>query len=195
MPFEEMKIKGAWIHNPMRHKDERGHFEEQFKLSDVESQLGRPFNVKQVNQSVSHRGVIRGIHCSVGLSAEAKYVSCPRGSIIDFVVDLRPESESYGQWDSVELNEENGKSLLISERLGHGFLSLEDTTVVHYLTTNFYDAINAKVVDMRDPGLNLGLQNFKAQYEIEKFTFSSRDESGSSLNDFLIEISGGDAPA
>ena len=57
-----MSVKGAWVHTPLRHHDNRGHFEEQFKLSLIEQELGRTFTVKQVNQSVSNKGVIRGIH-------------------------------------------------------------------------------------------------------------------------------------
>lgn len=143
--------------------------------------------MKQVNQSISRKGVIRGVHCAVGSSVEAKYVSCPRGSVLDFVVDLRPESESYGQWDCVELNEKNGKSLLISERLGHAFLALKNRTVVQYLCTNYYNFENARVVDVFDPDLNLGLQNLKTRYKMDNFILSLRDSSGSSLSEFMLE--------
>ncbi len=62
MPFIEMKIQGAWVHIPTRFEDGRGHFEEQFKLSMIEAELGRPFSVRHVNQSISNKGVVRGIH-------------------------------------------------------------------------------------------------------------------------------------
>lgn len=136
MPFQEMKIRGAWIHTPIRHNDERGHFEEQFKISQIESELGRSFTVQQVNQSVSNKGVIRGIHYTDSAEGQAKYVSCPKGAIWDVVVDLRKDSPTYGHWDAVELSSENGLSVFISEGLGHAFLSLEDGSVAHYLCTS-----------------------------------------------------------
>lgn len=138
MPFQEMKIKGAWIHKPVRHNDDRGHFEEQFKVSQIESELGRTFTVKQVNQSISNKGVIRGIHFTDSPEGQAKYVSCPKGSIWDVVVDLRKDSLTYGQWDAIELSAKNGLSVLISEGLGHAFLSLEDGSVANYLCTSEY---------------------------------------------------------
>lgn len=138
MPFQEMKIKGAWIHAPIRHNDNRGHFEEQFKLSQIESELGRTFTVKQVNQSVSNKGVIRGIHYTDSPEGQAKYVSCPKGAIWDVVVDLRKDSPTYGQWEAVELSAENGLSVFISEGLGHAILSLKDGSVANYLCTNEY---------------------------------------------------------
>ena len=138
MPFQEMKIKGAWIHTPIRHNDDRGHFEEQFKLSQIESELGRTFAVTQVNQSVSKKGVIRGIHYTDSPEGQAKYISCPNGAIWDVVVDLRKDSPTYGQWDAVALSAENGLSVFISEGLGHAFLSLEDGSVANYLCTSEY---------------------------------------------------------
>jgi dTDP-4-dehydrorhamnose 3,5-epimerase len=138
MPFQQMKINGAWIHAPIRHIDERGHFEEQFKLSQIESELGRTFAVNQVNQSVTNKGVIRGIHYTDSPEGQAKYVSCPKGAIWDVVVDLRKESPTYGHWDAVEISAENCLSVFISEGLGHAFLSLEDGSVATYLCTSEY---------------------------------------------------------
>jgi dTDP-4-dehydrorhamnose 3,5-epimerase len=153
MPFQEMKIKGAWIHTPLRHVDERGHFEEQFKLSKIEAELGRTFIVKQVNQSVSNKGVIRGIHFTDSPEGQAKYVSCPNGAIWDVVVDLRKDSPTYGKWDAVELSEENGLSVFISEGLGHAFLSLKDGSVANYLCSSAYNPDADRVINALSPGL------------------------------------------
>lgn len=147
MPFQEMKIKGAWIHAPSRHTDERGHFEEQFRLSQIESELGRTFHVKQVNQSVSIKGVIRGIHYTDSPEGQAKYVSCPKGAIWDVVVDLRKHSPTYGKWDAAVISAENGLSVFISEGLGHAFLSLEDGSVVDYLCSAEYSPENDRTVN------------------------------------------------
>jgi dTDP-4-dehydrorhamnose 3,5-epimerase len=94
MSFHEMKIQGAWVHTPLRYQDSRGHFEEQFKLSAIERELTLNFQVKQTNQSVSQKGVIRGIHWTDSPQGQAKFVSCMSGSIWDVVVDLRPESST-----------------------------------------------------------------------------------------------------
>lgn len=171
MPFQEMKISGAWIHKPIRHSDGRGHFEEQFKLSQIESEIGRSFSVKQVNQSVSNRGVIRGIHYTEGLDGQAKYVSCPKGAIWDVVVDLRRNSPTYGEWDAVELSAENGLSLLISESLGHAFLSLEDGSVANYLCTSEYNPQANLTVNALSP--RLAIDFYKSG--LSKFILSSSD--------------------
>jgi dTDP-4-dehydrorhamnose 3,5-epimerase len=166
MPFKEMKIKGAWIHTPIRHNDERGHFEEQFKISQIEAELGLSFIVRQVNQSVSSKGVIRGVHFTASPEGQAKYVSCPKGAIWDVVVDLREDSPTYGQWDAAELSAENGLSVFISEGLGHAFLSLEDGSVANYLCTSEYEPMADRTFNPLSPRLaiafdSLGITDFK----------------------------------
>jgi dTDP-4-dehydrorhamnose 3,5-epimerase len=173
MPFQEMKIKDAWIHTPTRHSDERGHFEEQFKLSQIESQLGRVFEVKQVNQSVSNRGVIRGIHYTAGIRGQAKYVSCPRGAIWDVVVDLRENSPTFGKWDAIELSAENGLSVFISEGLGHAFLSLKDGTAVNYLCSGEYDPNNERTINPLSETLSIEFESTG----ISNFILSAKDSS------------------
>lgn len=171
MSFHEMKIKGAWIHTPIRHNDERGHFEEQFKLSEIESALGRSFNVKQVNRSVSNKGVIRGIHHTDSPEGQAKYVSCPKGSIWDVVVDLREDSPTYGQWDAVVISAQNGLSVFISEGLGHSFLSLEDGSVASYLCTTEYEPAADKILNPFSGKLGIEF----ASSGLTEFTLSEKD--------------------
>ena len=175
MPFEEMKIKGAWVHTPVRHPDNRGHFEEQFKLSLIEQGLGRTFTVKQVNQSVSNKGVIRGIHCTDSPEGQAKYVSCPKGAIWDVVVDLRKDSPTYGQWDAVEINEENGKSVFISEGLGHAFLSLADGSVVNYLCSSEYNPEADKTVSPLSESLAISFEGFATRAGVTQLVLSDKD--------------------
>lgn len=181
MPFHEMKIKGAWIHTPLRHNDERGHFEEQFKLSEIESQLGLNFAVKQVNQSVSNRGVIRGIHYTDSPEGQAKYVTCPKGVIWDVVVDLRKDSITYGQWDAVELSSENGLSVLISEGLGHAFLSLKDDSVSAYLCSAEYSPSNDKGFNPLSESLGIDFEKIAYQNGITHIVTSERDSSSPSF--------------
>lgn len=181
MPFIEMKIQGAWVHTPTRFEDERGHFEEQFKLSLIESELGRSFSVRQVNQSVSRKGVVRGIHWTDSLEGQAKYVSCTNGAMWDVVVDLRPTSATYGQWDAATISPENGKSVLISEGLGHVFLALEDETVANYLCTSEYNPSADKTINPLDPRLAIGFEAVASRHGIGSLTLSEKDREGAAF--------------
>jgi dTDP-4-dehydrorhamnose 3,5-epimerase len=176
MPYTAMRFPGAWVHNPTRHSDDRGHFEEQFKLSEVQPLLGHPFEVRQVNKSQSSRGVLRGIHFTESITGQAKYVSCPKGSILDFVVDLDLSSPTYGQWDSVLLSAENGKSVLISEKLGHAFLSLESDTTVQYLCSSEYDPSTDSSYSIFSENLAIDLHQIAKDYGIDHLVLSDRDK-------------------
>jgi dTDP-4-dehydrorhamnose 3,5-epimerase len=176
MQFTPMAVRGAWVHTPARHEDNRGHFEEQFKLSAIEAQLGRTFTVKQVNHSVSAKGVIRGIHFTDSPEGQAKYVSCPQGAIWDVVVDLRPESETYGNWDAVVISAENGKSVLISEGLGHAFLSLENNSTAQYLCTSEYSNRHEKTFSPFSPFFSINFEHVARSVDLEPaFNLSNRD--------------------
>lgn len=155
----------------------RGHFEEQFRLSQIESELGRTFTVKQVNQSVSNKGVIRGIHFTDSPEGQAKYVSCPKGAIWDVVVDLRKESPTFGQWDAIEISAENGLSVFISEHLGHAFLSLEDGSVANYLCSTEYNPVSERTINAMSP--NVAIQ-FAAS-GISEFTLSPKDSNAANF--------------
>ncbi len=172
-----MKIKGAWIHTPLEHKDDRGSFKEQFKSSRIESELGRAFDVKQVNHSVSNRGVVRGIHFTDGLVGQAKYVSCVGGAIWDVVIDLRVSSSTYGQWDAVELSSENGLSVFISEGLGHAFLSLVQESAVTYLCNAEYNDDLDKGFHPFSASLGIPFEAMLSQNNIDTAILSKRDAS------------------
>ncbi|MFM1784735.1 MAG: hypothetical protein RLZZ579_1012 [Actinomycetota bacterium] len=177
MPLQEMKIKGAWIHSPIRHNDERGYFEEQFKLSEIAAELGLSFTVRQVNQSVSNRGVIRGIHYTDSPDGQAKYISCPKGRIWDVVVDLRKGSPTYGKWDAAELSPHNGKSIFIAPGLGHAFLSLDDDSVSTYLCSTEYDSASDKGYNPLSSSLGINFQRIAEQNGISQLVISERDKS------------------
>jgi dTDP-4-dehydrorhamnose 3,5-epimerase len=149
MPFQPLSIEGAWVFTPQIHEDSRGRFLESFRLDEITSQLGREFAVKQVNQSTSNKGVIRGVHSSKNPPGQAKYITCLAGAIWDVVVDLRPSSQTFSKWEAIELSASNAKAVLISEGLGHGFLSLKDHSVASYLCNQVYE-----------PGLEFGINPF-----------------------------------
>lgn len=181
MTFTPLRIEGVWLHTPKIWPDERGTFHEVFKLSLISEQLGREFQVKQVNQSTSAAGVIRGIHWTDSPEGQAKYVSCPKGAIWDVVVDLRRDSETYGEWDARTLSEENGQSLLISEGIGHAFLALENGTVASYLCTSEFNPAADKTISPLDPTLEIGFSQKAMQFEIQNLRVSPKDLEGSAF--------------
>lgn len=182
MSFTPLKIEGVWLHTPKVWPDDRGTFHEVFKLSLIYQQLGRDFRVKQVNQSTSASGVIRGIHWTDSPEGQAKYVSCPKGAIWDVVVDLRPDSETYGQWDARTLSAENGQSLLISEGIGHAFLALENGTVANYLCSSEFNPEADKTINPLDSLLAIDFSTKAHEFGIVDLKLSPKDSGGADFH-------------
>ena len=136
MKFEELAIKGVWLAHSLIHEDSRGSFREWFKPSELLSATGQNFDVMQSNISISHRGVLRGIHYSLAEYGQGKWITCITGSIWDVVVDIRPSSPTFKKWIGIPLDSQSGLSVVVSEGLGHGFMSVEDNTAVNYLLTS-----------------------------------------------------------
>jgi len=180
MSFTPLNIQGSWVFNPSQFMDDRGSFHEVFKLSLLSETLGREFQVKQVNQSVSKAGTIRGIHWADVPPGQAKYVFCSRGSIWDIVVDIRTGSPTFGEFDGVELSAENGKCLLIEEGLGHVFLSLEDNTVVNYLCSEPFNPTAEHGINPLDA--NIGIP-FSQKWKSSEFLVSEKDSEAPSLSE------------
>ena len=178
MNLSPQKIDGVWLHEPKIYPDERGSFHEVFKFSLLTSILGREFEIKQVNQSTSKKGVLRGIHWTDSPRGQAKYVSCTKGSLWDVAVDLRPSSPTYGQFVAHLLSESNGRSLFISEGIGHAFLSLEDGTVANYLCTTEFDPQSDRTINPLDKNLDIGFQREAAAHGIKELILSAKDRSG-----------------
>jgi dTDP-4-dehydrorhamnose 3,5-epimerase len=185
MPFQPMSIQGAYVFTPVRHEDSRGHFQETFKLSSLEKELGLGFEVKQVNQSTSAKGVIRGIHFADNPPGQAKYVSCLMGAIWDVVVDLRTESPTLGKWEVVDLSATNGMYVLIAEGLGHGFLSLEEGSVVSYLCSEEFNPAAERQINPLDTDLSMGFSGFGAKFGIDEFLLSDQDKQAQGFKQAL----------
>jgi dTDP-4-dehydrorhamnose 3,5-epimerase len=185
MPFQPMGIQGAFVFIPVRHQDSRGHFQESFKLSSLEKELGVGFEVKQVNQSTSAKGVIRGIHFADNPPGQAKYVSCLKGAIWDVVVDLRIDSPTFGEWEGVEVSAANGKSVSIAEGLGHGFLSLEEGSVVSYLCSEEYNPKTERQINPLDKDLSIDFSGFGSKFGIEEFLLSDQDKKAQGFKEAL----------
>ena len=138
MNLTPLGIEGAWLAETPVWSDDRGYFFEWFKSNEVLEKTGFDFSVRQANISLSNKGVIRGIHYSLAVGGQAKWVSCLSGSIIDVVVDIRPGSPTYKKVEYIDMKAGDGKALLIGAGLGHGFIALEDKTVISYLLTSKY---------------------------------------------------------
>lgn len=122
---------------------------------------------------------MRGIHAATRPPGQAKYVMCVSGEILDVVVDLRPESPTFGRWDSAVLSEENRSALFISEGLGHGFCVTSDSATLLYATSTPYDPSQEYSVNPTDPELGL-------PWPIDgEMSISERDLNAPSLHDLL----------
>jgi dTDP-4-dehydrorhamnose 3,5-epimerase len=150
-----LPITGAWALTPRQFADDRGTFLEWFRADHLEAATGRAFGIRQANHSVSARGVVRGVHFADVPPGQAKFVYCPRGAVLDVVVDVRAGSPTYGEHCMVRLDDVDRRGIFIAEGLGHAFVALSDDTSVTYLTSSTYDPAVERGVSPVDPALGL----------------------------------------
>lgn len=150
-----LSIAGAWHFTPILRPDDRGVFLESFTSSACEDTIGRPFDLKQMNISVSRKGTVRGIHFADVPPGQAKYVQCFEGRILDVVVDIRVGSPTFGRWDAVELDAESRCGLFVAEGLGHAFRALSPSVTVGYLCNEQYAPSREHGINPLDPELGL----------------------------------------
>ncbi|HBN12652.1 MAG TPA: dTDP-4-dehydrorhamnose 3,5-epimerase [Clostridiales bacterium] len=150
-------IEGLYIIEPAVHGDSRGYFMETYNQRDME-EAGLNMRFVQDNQSMSVKGVLRGLHFQKEYP-QGKLVRVIKGKVFDVAVDLRKNSKSYGKWFGVELTEENKKQFYISEGFAHGFLVLSDTAEFCYKVTDFYHPGDEGGLAWNDPtiGINWGV--------------------------------------
>jgi dTDP-4-dehydrorhamnose 3,5-epimerase len=153
MEVRELKVPGAWEITPSIHGDSRGTFFEWLTDQGFSAFAGHRLDVRQANCSVSAAGVLRGLHFAQLPPSQAKYVTCVRGSVFDVVVDIRVGSPTFGQWDSVLLDDSDRRTIYISEGLGHGFLALQDNSTVMYLCSTEYNPQREHTIRATDPAL------------------------------------------
>ena len=138
MRIEPLSIEGAYVVTPRQFPDERGVFLESFRGDKLAEHLGHRPDVVQTNVSVSSRGTVRGIHFADVPPGQGKYVTVLHGSLVDYVVDIRVGSPTFGTWEAVALDDVDRKAVYLSEGLGHAFCALEDGTTAMYLCTATY---------------------------------------------------------
>lgn len=138
MQIRELKVPDSYEITPKQITDDRGVFLEWYRFDKLEEATGRSIQLAQSNTSVSKRGTVRGIHFADVPPSQAKYVTATRGAVLDYVIDIRVGSPTFGQWDSVLLDDKDRRAIFLSEGLGHCFVALTDDATVSYLVTDVY---------------------------------------------------------
>ena len=176
MKVTPLKIDGSWIIDLNKFEDDRGFFYESFREDVTKKYFSRGFNIKQSNTSVSKRGSVRGIHYALLPPSQAKYVQCQKGSIIDYVIDIRVGSPTFSQFVEVELSATNPQAIFIEEGLAHAFVALEDETVVTYFVSENYNPEREKGINPFDSDLNIKWPNTNLELsEKDKLAISFKE--------------------
>lgn len=154
------EFEGLYIIQPKCFEDERGYFFESYNENEFKK-AGLHLNFVQDNQSLSQKGVLRGMHFQNPPFAQGKLVRVIKGAVLDIVVDIRKKSPTFGKHFALELNEQNKTMLYIPEGFAHGFLTLQDNTIFFYKCTNFYNKAAEDCILWNDPALNInwGISN------------------------------------
>jgi dTDP-4-dehydrorhamnose 3,5-epimerase len=153
--YRELAVPGAWEITPRQFGDPRGVFLEWFKGAPFAEANGHRLQLEQANCSVSAAGVLRGIHFADVPPGQAKYVTCAKGAVLDVAIDLRVGSPTFGQWDTVLLDDVDRRAIYLSEGLGHAFLSLEDDSTVLYLCSTAYSPGREHGIHPLDPEVGI----------------------------------------
>ena len=180
MITRELSIPGAWEFTPKQHKDERGVFFEFYRHEALTEAAGHPLTLRQGNMSVSAKGVARGIHYALVPPGQAKYVTAVRGAFVDYIIDLRVGSPTFGEWDSVLIDDVDRRTVYLSEGLGHAIVSLTDNATVSYLVSEVFNATRELGVNILDPEIGL-----KFPDEIGEPLMSPKDVEAPTLSEAL----------
>ena len=170
-------IEGLYVIEPTVFKDERGYFVETYNQNDMK-EAGLDMVFVQDNQSMSTRGVLRGLHFQKQFP-QGKLVRVVRGKVFDVAVDLRSDSKTYGKWFGVELSAENMKQFYIPEGFAHGFLVLSDEAEFCYKCTDFYHPGDEGGLAWNDPEIGV-------EWPLEEgvdLIFSEKDQKWKGLKD------------
>jgi dTDP-4-dehydrorhamnose 3,5-epimerase len=153
--IRELSIPDAYEITPKVWPDDRGVFWEFYRFDRLSEIVGHPLELRQGNTSVSRRGVVRGIHFADVPRGQAKYVTALHGAVLDFAIDIRVGSPTFGQWDTVLLDTVDRRSIYLAEGLGHCFVALTDDATVSYLVTDVYNPAAEHGIDPRDEAVGL----------------------------------------
>ncbi len=170
-------LNGLFIVQPKIFEDNRGYFFESYNEADFKKNgINEPFI--QDNQSLSQKGVLRGLHFQTPPYAQGKLVRVIKGAVLDVAVDIRKESPTYGKHFDIILNEKNKTMLWIPIGFAHGFLTLEDNTIFSYKCTNIYNKLSEDSILWDDKDININ-------WNIETPSLSDKDKNGKSFRNFI----------
>jgi len=155
MKVEKTSIEGVLVFTPTVFGDERGYFFESFNQKDFEQAIGERVTFVQDNQSMSQKGVLRGLHFQNPPYAQGKLVRVLSGSVLDVAVDIRKKSPTYGKHFSIELSPKEQKMVWLPAGIAHGFVALEDDTAFFYKCSNYYNKESEGSVLWNDKDLNI----------------------------------------
>ncbi|MCK0131084.1 dTDP-4-dehydrorhamnose 3,5-epimerase [Flavobacteriaceae bacterium F08102] len=176
MTIETTNIEGILIINPTVYSDSRGYFLESYNKERLKDVLNVSF--VQDNESLSQKGVLRGLHFQNPPYAQGKLVRVIKGSVLDVAVDIRKASPTYGQAYHKILSEENKTSLYIPEGFAHGFLVLEDNTIFSYKCTKYYHKPSEDAILWNDETLGI-------QWNIKNPILSEKDKNAQKFATFV----------
>ncbi len=180
MEIIKTKLEGLWIIKPAVFEDERGYFFESFNQEKF-IQVGIDVKFLQDNESKSRKGVLRGLHFQNPPYAQGKLVRVMRGSVLDVAVDIRTQSPTYGQWESIVLSGQNKWMYWIPPGFAHGFVTLEDETIFFYKCTNVYNKSSEGSIIWNDPDLTI-------DWGVQNPVISEKDKTGPMFRDFISKF-------
>ena len=155
MQIRELSIPDAYEITPIQRADDRGVFLEWYRFDRLTETIGHSLDLRQANSSVSKRGVVRGIHFADVPIGQAKYVTAVCGAVLDFAIDIRVGSPTFGHVDSVLLDTVDRRAIYLSEGLGHAFVALTDDATVSYLVSDVYNPSSEHGINPLDPDIAL----------------------------------------
>lgn len=176
MEIIQTPIAGLLIIKPRIFSDDRGYFYESWNR-EAFTKNGITTDFVQDNQSLSQKGVLRGLHFQNPPHAQAKLVRVIQGAVLDVAVDIRKSSPTYGQHVAVEINEENKLMFLIPEGFAHGFLTLQNNTIFSYKCSAYYSKVSEGCLLWNDPDLAIG-------WNTAAPTLSGKDLEGNTFRSF-----------
>lgn len=155
MKYTETEIEGVWLIEPRVFDDARGYFFEAWKQAEFDAHVGGHVEFVQDNESMSARGVLRGLHYQKGSFSQAKLVRVIKGRVLDVAVDLRKGSKTFGKYVMVELSGENKRQFFIPRGFAHGFLVLSDEAIFTYKVDNVYAPEHEASIHWDDPTIGI----------------------------------------
>jgi dTDP-4-dehydrorhamnose 3,5-epimerase len=174
--IRELSIPDAYEITPNQLGDDRGVFLEWYRFDRLTEVVGHALDLRQANTSVSRRGVLRGIHFADVPRGQAKYVTAAHGAVLDFAVDIRVGSPTFGSWDSVLLDTVDRRAIYLAEGLGHVFVALTEDATVSYLVSDVFNPGAEHGVNPLDPDLGIPYP-----FDAADLLLSSKDVAAPSL--------------